>query len=155
GEVHIPPNGTWIDLLQDLPYEVFLRARVAVLDRLDDPFLDDPGLPSAGAGTFRKRVIGEVRVRKLGSGRPPAASNVRLSVDGTYLSDLNALYRVELDAFTGTLGLPAASVLWDPDGAAVVTRVVDTAKERARQVFVDTTEGFESGLVRFEGAGIG
>ncbi len=155
GDTPIPAGGTWIDLLQQgVPYEIYLRARVATLDRLDDPFLDDPGLDAA-RGTFRKRVLADVRIRKALAHRPPAGTNLRLSVDGSYLSDLNVLYRVELDALTGSRAAPAASVLWDPDAGATVARVVDTAVEGARLVMVDTTEGFDTGFVRFEGKGVG
>lgn len=151
----IPTGGTWLDLLEDhVPYEIFLRARVETFDGLDDPFLDDPGL-GAVRGTFRKRVSSEVRIRKLGAPRSRGATNVRLSVDGSYLSDQNVLYRVELDSSTGTSAFPAASVLWDPDAAATVARVVSTSAEGARDVQVDTTEGFASGFVRFEGPEIG
>jgi hypothetical protein len=155
GDTHIPADGTWIDLLQDLPYDIVLRARVATLDRLDDPFLDDRGL-DAPRGTFRKRVIAEVHIRKAGAPRPPATTNLRLSVDGSYRSELNVLYRVELDSLTGPPASPgaSASVLWDPDAAATVARVIDTATEGARLIMVDTTEGFDDGFVRFEGPDI-
>jgi len=155
GDSHVPAGRTWIDLLQqDVLYEIYLRARVATLDRLDDPFLDDPGLDAA-RGTFRKRVVAEVRIRKAFARHPPVGTNLKLSVDGSYLSDLNVLYRVELDALTGSRAAPAASVLWDPDAGATVARVVDTAIEGARLVMVDTTEGFDTGFVRFEGKGVG
>lgn len=153
-DTHTPSHGTWIDLLQPVPYQIVLRARIAVFDRLDDRYLDDPGLDTP-RGTFRKRVVGEVRVRKVGAAQP-AASNVRLSVDGSYRSELNALYRVELDDATGTAPTaPAASILWDPDAAATVARVVDTAAAGDRKVHLDTTDGFDAGFVRFEGPGIG
>lgn len=151
---HVPAGGSWIDLLEHLTYEIFLRARVETLDRLDDPFLDDPGL-DAPRGTFRKRVVSEVRIRQADATRRRRATNLRLSVDGSYRSDLNVLYRVELDSLTGSTDAPAASVLWDPDAAATIARVVDTALEGARQVMVDTTQGFDNGFVRFEGPGIG
>lgn len=152
---HVPPSGTWIDRLKrEVVYEIYLRACVATLDRLDDPFLDDPGLDAA-RGTFRKRVVAEIRIREADASRMRVRTNVKLSVDGSYLSGLNVLYRVELDAFTGSRATPAASVLWDPDAAATVARVVDTALAGARQVMVDTTEGFDAGFVRFEGKGVG
>lgn len=168
GKLHAPSDGTWIDLLRDAAvreascdprevvaaYEIYVRARVETLDRLDDPNLDDPRLDIA-RGTFRKRVVGEVRVRKADAPRRPADTNVRLSVDGSYSQDLNALYRVELVSLTGARSARAASVLWDPDAAATVARVVGTANQGARQVMVDTLDGFDHGLVRFEGQGIG
>ena len=46
-------------------------------------------------------------------------------------------------------------MLWDPDAAATVARVVGTANQGARQVMVDTLDGFDHGFVRFEGQGIG
>jgi hypothetical protein len=154
GAAQLAAGTTWIDLLQDIAYEVYLRAHVATLDRLDDPFLDDPGLTTA-RGTFRKRVISEVRIRKADVPHQAAGSNVRLSVDGSYLSELNALYRVELDADTSRPGAPAAAVLWDPDAAATVARVVDSAARGARLIMVDSTDGFDAGVVRFEGPGVG
>jgi len=154
GPAAVPAGRTWIDLLQDVGYEIYLRARVETLDRLDDPDLDDPGL-DATRGSFRKRVVGEVRIARARDHRPPLATNIQLSVDGSYRSDLNALYRVELDALTGTRSAPAASVLWDPDAAATVARVVDPAPIGARKVVLDTTEGFDGGFVRFEGPGAG
>lgn len=150
-----PATGTWIDLLEPgAPYEIYVRARVETFDGIDDPFLDDPGL-DAGPGTFRKRVVAEVRIRKASAPRRRPASNVRLSVDGAYRSDDNVLYRVELDSFTGSQAYPAASVLWDPDAAATVARVVCSAAEGDRLIQLDDTEGFASGFVRFEGPGIG
>ena len=131
GPAAVPAGRTWIDLLQDVGYEIYLRARVETLDRLDDPDLDDPGL-DATRGSFRKRVVGEVRIARARDHRPPLATNIQLSVDGSYRSDLNALYRVELDALTGTRSAPAASVLWDPDAAATVARVVDPAWSRLK-----------------------
>src|ERR1043166_8547497 len=95
--------------------------------------------------TFRKRVVGEVRIRKT-TAPQLAVSNVQLSIDGTYRSDLNALYRVELDAATGTLAAPAASVLWDPDAAATVARILDNAVAGDRRVDVDPTDGFDAGV---------
>ncbi|MEO7731176.1 MAG: hypothetical protein ABIY55_09410, partial [Kofleriaceae bacterium] len=149
-----PVGGPWIKRLDlGVPYEIYLRAWVATHDRLDDPFLDDPGLDAAH-GTFRKRVLAEVRIRRKG-GCPPPRTNIQLSVDGSYQSDLNLLYRVELDQLTGSPAFPAASVLWDVDAGATVARVVDTAVAGARLVMVDTTERFASGFVRFEGKGIG
>ena len=154
GDVDVPAGRSWIDLLQELRYEIYLRARVETLDRLDDPDLDDPGL-DATRGSFRKRVVGEVRIARASEHRPPVATNIQLSVDGSYRSDLNALYRVELDALTGTRSAPAASVLWDPDAAATVARVLDPAPIGARTVALDTTLGFDGGFVRFEGRGAG
>jgi hypothetical protein len=154
GDIAVPSGRSWIELLQELSYEIYLRAHVETLDRLDDPDLDDHGL-DATRGSFRKRVVSEVRMRRMGERRPPVATNLRLSVDGSYLSDLNALYRVELDALTGTRSAPAAGVLWDPDAAATVARVVDDAGEGARRIMVDSTDGFDGGFVRFEGPGIG
>ncbi|HEY6177690.1 MAG TPA: hypothetical protein VIX73_24700, partial [Kofleriaceae bacterium] len=155
GTSRVPGRGTWIDLLQDdVPYEIFLRAWVDTVDRLDEPFLDDPGL-DASRGTFRKRVISEVRIRRADALRRRAGSNLELSVDGSYTSDLNALYRVELDGLTGVPGSPTASVLWDPDAGATVARVVDNALEGAREIMVDSTDGFDNGFVRFEGRDVG
>ncbi|HEX3762049.1 MAG TPA: hypothetical protein VHW23_25285 [Kofleriaceae bacterium] len=156
GHVAVPAGRTWIDLLQELSYEIYLRARVETLDRLDDPDLDDPGL-DATRGSFRKRVVGEIRIARAGEHRAPVATSIQLSVDGSYRSDLNALYRVELDALTGTRSAPAASVLWDPDAAATVARVLDTdtAPAGTRQILLDTTDGFDGGFVRFEGPGTG
>lgn len=150
-----PDSRPWLARLKpDVPYEIYLRARIATVDRLDDAFLDDPGLDAAH-GSFRKRVLADVRVRPKRSACPRLPTNIQLSVDGSYQSDLNVLYRVELDRITSLPPFSAASVLWDTDAGATVARVVDTAAAGARLVMLDTTERFTDGYVRFEGKDIG
>ncbi|WP_437729239.1 hypothetical protein [Sorangium sp. So ce861] len=134
------------NLPSGVPHTIYLEAWVDAVDALDRPDLDDPGL-GAERGSFRARVRSRVRV-----GEPDTKpTNVLLTVQGSYVSDVNVLYRVELLSCSGS----TATLVWDAAGGAVAARVTDLAKAYATQVQLGSTEGFEPGTyVRFEGLGL-
>jgi hypothetical protein len=146
-------NG-WTNRLQSgQRYYVYLDVWVDTVDALERPFLDDPGICcEPGRGSFRKVVRSCVRIAE--GGIPQLHhTNLELTIQGTYQSDRNALYAVEL------VGLSAdarrAELLWDDAGGAIVSVVTREAAENADSVELQSTRGFEVGhRVRFDGCGI-
>lgn len=146
------PCTSWLSALDvGKAYTVYAIARTAFVDDLDEPDLDDPGL-DAERGSFRARARAEIRV-----GTDPAAlprTNLRLTVQGTYIADANALYWVELVALDARG--KSASLLWDDAGAGLVALVPSRVKQGDMRVPLSQTDGFEPGsFVRFEGEGVG
>lgn len=139
--------------LQKDQFGVYLKAWVETEDVLDRPDLDDPGI-GLERGSFRKIVRSCVSLDAPDLATP-APTNLLLTVQGSYVADLNALYRVEPIELTTSDQVTYASILWDPANAAVVAQVTDKAEQAATTVRLSNTAGFElNDYVRFEGPGI-
>jgi hypothetical protein len=137
-------------------YHVYLDVWVDTVDSFERPFLDDPGICcEPGRGSFRKMVRSCVRIAE--GGVPPLGhTNLELTIEGTYRSDHNAHYAVELIGLSEDKeGKPCAQLLWDDAGGAVVSVVTRDAARDTHSVELRSTRGFELGhRVRFTGCGI-
>jgi hypothetical protein len=150
-------QGRWTDWLrQEVLYYVYLDVWVDTVDALERPFLDDPGIcREPGRGSFRKVVRSCVRVAE--EGVPPLGqTNLELTIQGTYQSDRNVFYAVELVGLAeDDGGRPCARLLWDDAGGAVVSEVTQPAAQDTHSVELRSPRGFEVGhRVRFDGCGI-
>lgn len=130
------------------PDLIYLEAWVGVVDSLDLPDLDDPGLGTE-RGTFRTIVRSRIH-----AGHPREhCSNLQLTVRGSYGDDRNALYRVELLAVHERDR--CASLLWDSAAASTTALVAQRAAAHTTQVVLGNAQGFAPGnYVRFEGHGL-
>lgn len=134
-------------------YYVYLDAWVDTVDSLDRSFLDDPGIAcEPGRGSFRKVVRSYVRIA---ADRMPELehTNLELTVQGTYRSDQNVHYAIELVSLSKARDY--VQLLWDDAGGAVVSEVTRTADRDSHSVELKSTRGFAVGQrVRFDGRGI-
>ncbi|MCG8420087.1 MAG: hypothetical protein MJE77_19330, partial [Proteobacteria bacterium] len=171
-----PYGASWTDDLRPGKYYyVYLDAWVDTVDALDTPFLDDPGICcEPGRGSFRKVVRSCVRLAEVGEYDEPIdydgiaptleyvlpgldTTNLELTIEGTYQSDRNVFYAVELVSLSDNPGdgKKCAQVLWDDAGGAVVSVVTKAAEQYSYSVELQSTRGFEVGhRVRFDGCGI-
>ncbi len=147
-----PASGSWLKALTlGDPYIIYVRAQTELVDDLDVPDLDDPGLEPE-RGSFRTAVVADIRLRR-DEAPQVERTNLRLTVEGAYTDEVNALYWVELMELARDAS--SASLLWDDANASVVALVTNRVKKGGTQIPLSRTEGFAPGnFVRFEGDGV-
>ncbi|HEY5955098.1 MAG TPA: hypothetical protein VIV60_01045, partial [Polyangiaceae bacterium] len=134
-------------------FGMYLYAWVDTEDTWERPDLDDPGI-GLERGTFRKVVRTRIALAEPDL-PPPEPTNLLLTVQGTYSSDANALYRIEPTGLYRVEGTTTVALLWDSANGSVVAQVTEKAEQAATTIELSNTDQFEIGhYVRFEGSGV-